>query len=67
MVHDAGATAHVHAAAVDPEVWVVHETPAGLRAAEVFLTVPGVSAVFVGPFDLSIGLGIELEALLGVR
>ncbi|WP_418515237.1 HpcH/HpaI aldolase family protein [Curtobacterium flaccumfaciens pv. flaccumfaciens] len=52
------------AAAADPEVWVMLETPEGLRAAEEILAVPGVSAVFVGPFDLSIGLGIELDALL---
>lgn len=52
------------AAAADPEVWVMLETPAGLGAAEQILAVPGVSAVFVGPFDLSIGLGIELDALL---
>ncbi|MFL0358208.1 HpcH/HpaI aldolase family protein [Curtobacterium flaccumfaciens] len=52
------------AAAADPEVWVMLETPAGLRAAEQILAVPGVSAVFVGPFDLSIGLSIELDALL---
>jgi len=52
------------AAAADPEVWVMLETPEGLRAAEQILAVPGVSAVFVGPFDLSIGLGIELDVLL---
>ncbi|QKS87595.1 hypothetical protein FK523_08650 [Curtobacterium flaccumfaciens pv. flaccumfaciens] len=52
------------AAAADPEVWVMLETPEGLGAAEEILAVPGVSAVFVGPFDLSIGLGIELDALL---
>ncbi|PZF31186.1 HpcH/HpaI aldolase/citrate lyase family protein [Curtobacterium sp. MCPF17_051] len=52
------------AAAADPEVWVMLETPEGLRAAEQILAVPGVTAVFVGPFDLSIGLGIELNALL---
>jgi 4-hydroxy-2-oxoheptanedioate aldolase len=52
------------AAAADPEVWVMLETPQGLRAAEQILAVPGVTAVFVGPFDLSIGLGIELDALL---
>ncbi|MCS5506243.1 HpcH/HpaI aldolase family protein [Curtobacterium flaccumfaciens] len=52
------------AAAADPEVWVMVETPEGLRVAEQILAVPGVSAVFVGPFDLSIGLGIELDALL---
>lgn len=54
------------AAAADPEVWVMLETPEGLRAAEQILAVPGVTAVFVGPFDLSIGLGIELDALLAV-
>ncbi|WP_185974173.1 HpcH/HpaI aldolase/citrate lyase family protein [Curtobacterium sp. KBS0715] len=52
------------AAGADPEVWVMLETPEGLRAAEQILAVPGVSAVFVGPFDLSIGLGIELDELL---
>lgn len=52
------------AAAADPEVWVMLETPEGLGGAEEILAVPGVSAVFVGPFDLSIGLGIELDALL---
>jgi 4-hydroxy-2-oxoheptanedioate aldolase len=52
------------AVAADPEVWVMLETPEGLRAAEEILAVPGVSAVFVGPFDLSIGLGIELDVLL---
>ncbi|PZE31959.1 hypothetical protein DEJ02_01560 [Curtobacterium sp. MCLR17_042] len=52
------------AVAADPEVWVMLETPAGLRVAEEIMAVPGVSAVFVGPFDLSIGLGIELDVLL---
>lgn len=52
------------AAAADPEVWVMLETPEGLRAAEQILAVPGVTAVFVGPFDLSIGLRIKLDALL---
>jgi len=52
------------AVAADPEVWVMLETPEGLRAAEQILAVPGVSAVFVGPFDLSIGLGVDLRELL---
>ncbi|WP_181420978.1 HpcH/HpaI aldolase/citrate lyase family protein [Curtobacterium sp. MCSS17_011] len=52
------------AAAADPEVWVMLETPQGLRTAEQILAVPGVTAVFVGPFDLSIGLGMELHELL---
>lgn len=50
--------------AAEPEVWAMLETPDGVRAAEQVLAVPGVSAVFVGPFDLSIGLGTELDALL---
>jgi 4-hydroxy-2-oxoheptanedioate aldolase len=51
----------------DPEVWVMLETPEGVRAAEQILAVPGVSAVFVGPFDLSIGLGVEPHELLAAE
>jgi len=51
-------------AASNPEVWVMLETPAGVEAAEEILAVPGVAAVFVGPFDLAIGLGVDVTDLL---
>lgn len=51
-------------AASRTELWVMLETHAGVEAAESILAVEGVAGVLVGPFDLSIGLGIELRALL---
>ena len=47
-----------------PELWVMIETRAGLEEVERILAVPGVAGVFVGPFDLAIGLGVELADLL---
>ena len=45
-------------------LWVMIETRAGLDAVEQIVAVPGVAGVFVGPFDLAIGLGLELSDLL---
>ncbi|PPG18263.1 hypothetical protein C5C74_09220 [Rathayibacter sp. AY1E8] len=45
-------------------LWVMIETQAGLDAVDRILAVPGVSGVFVGPFDLAIGLGRDLSDLL---
>lgn len=53
------------AAASRTELWVMLETRAGIEAAEHILAVEGVAGAFVGPFDLSLGLGVELSALLG--
>jgi len=47
-----------------PALWLMIETQAGLDAVEEILAVPGVTGVFVGPFDLSIGLGRDLPDLL---
>ncbi|MCM6764072.1 aldolase/citrate lyase family protein [Rathayibacter sp. ZW T2_19] len=52
------------AAEARPELWVMIETRAGLDEVERILAVPGVAGVFVGPFDLAIGLGVELADLL---
>ena len=52
------------AAASQTELWVMLETRTGLDAAEQILAVEGVAGVLVGPFDLSLGLGVELSALL---
>lgn len=46
------------------ELWVMLETPAGLAGAERILAIDGVAGVLVGPFDLSLGLGTQLPALL---
>jgi len=45
-------------------LWVMIETQAGLDAADEILGVPGVDGVFVGPFDLAIGLGRDVADLL---
>lgn len=50
--------------AAHTELWVMIETRAGLDAVERILAVQGVTGVLVGPFDLSLGLGVELTELL---
>ncbi|AZZ54211.1 aldolase [Rathayibacter festucae DSM 15932] len=52
------------AAEARPALWLMIETQTGLDAVEEILAVPGVAGVFVGPFDLAIGLGRELPDLL---
>ncbi|MCJ1674493.1 MULTISPECIES: aldolase/citrate lyase family protein [unclassified Rathayibacter] len=52
------------AAEARPALWLMIETQAGLDAVEQVLAVPGVAGVFVGPFDLAIGLGRALPDLL---
>ncbi|MEW1722045.1 aldolase/citrate lyase family protein [Streptomyces sp. NPDC093109] len=44
---------------------VMVETPRALADADAIARVPGVDMVFVGPFDLSIALGVPLDDLLG--
>jgi 4-hydroxy-2-oxoheptanedioate aldolase len=46
------------------EVWVMLETATGLAAAPEILSTPGVTGAFVGPYDLSISLGVSLDELL---
>jgi 4-hydroxy-2-oxoheptanedioate aldolase len=43
---------------------VMIETAAGLAAVDAIAAVPGVDMLFVGPFDLSLALGTEVDALL---
>ncbi|WP_210507925.1 HpcH/HpaI aldolase/citrate lyase family protein [Naasia sp. SYSU D00057] len=46
------------------EVWLMIETRGGLDELEEIVAVPGVTSIFVGPYDLSLALGITLEELL---
>jgi 4-hydroxy-2-oxoheptanedioate aldolase len=43
---------------------VMVETAAALDAVEEIASVPGVDMIFVGPFDLSLALGLDVEDLL---
>jgi 4-hydroxy-2-oxoheptanedioate aldolase len=43
---------------------VMIETPAALDAVDEIAAVPGVDMLFVGPFDLAIALGLEVDLLL---
>ncbi|MEP6796544.1 MAG: aldolase/citrate lyase family protein [Lapillicoccus sp.] len=43
---------------------VMIETAAALDAVEVIAAVPGVDLLFVGPFDLSLALGTDVDSLL---
>jgi 4-hydroxy-2-oxoheptanedioate aldolase len=43
---------------------VMIETAAGLDAVEAIAAVPGVDMIFVGPFDLSLALGLQVDDLL---
>jgi 4-hydroxy-2-oxoheptanedioate aldolase len=49
------------------EVWVMIETAAGLAAVDEILATPGLTGVLVGPYDLSLGLGLTREAMLDAR
>ena len=46
------------------EVWVMVETRAALDQVEQIAAVPGVTSIFVGPFDLSLALGTTVDELL---
>ena len=52
------------AADSDPQVAVMIESALSLANVEAIAAVPGVDLLFVGPFDLSLSLGIPLDALL---
>lgn len=43
---------------------VMVETPAGLDKVEEIAATPGVDMVFVGPFDLALALGVDVDAML---
>ncbi len=45
-------------------LWVMIETREGLAALDEILAVPGVDGIFIGPFDLSLALGLTLDELL---
>jgi len=45
-------------------VWVMIETAAALENVEQIAAVPGVDGLFVGPFDLSIALGLQADAMI---
>ncbi|WP_192497043.1 HpcH/HpaI aldolase family protein [Gulosibacter chungangensis] len=49
---------------VEPFLAVMIETATALNAAESIAAVPGVDMLFVGPFDLSLSLGLELDDML---
>lgn len=46
---------------------VMIETAGALDAVEAIATVPGVDLIFVGPFDLSLALGVDVDDLLSSR
>ncbi len=48
-------------------VWAMIETPAGLENCREIAATPGISGLFVGPFDLSLGLGMSRDELLAMR
>lgn len=45
--------------------WAMIETAAALADVETIAAVPGLDGIFVGPFDLALALGLELDDLLG--
>ncbi|MBT2503674.1 HpcH/HpaI aldolase/citrate lyase family protein [Curtobacterium sp. ISL-83] len=47
-----------------PQVAVMIETARGLDAVEAIASVPGVDLLFVGPFDLALSLGRDVDELL---
>lgn len=49
---------------VEPFLAVMIETEAALNAAGSIAAVPGVDMLFVGPFDLSLSLGVDLDHML---
>ncbi|WDF32603.1 aldolase/citrate lyase family protein [Arthrobacter agilis] len=59
--HTPGTDARTHPI---PLCAVMIETAAGLEAVEAIAAVPGVDMIFVGPFDLSLALGVQVEELL---
>lgn len=48
----------------EPLLAVMIETPTALRTVDVIASVPGVDMLFIGPFDLARGLGVDLTAVL---
>jgi 4-hydroxy-2-oxoheptanedioate aldolase len=52
------------AANADVRVWVMIETAAALANVEQIAAVPGVDGLFVGPFDLSLALGLQVDAMI---
>ncbi|MBG6226227.1 4-hydroxy-2-oxoheptanedioate aldolase [Arthrobacter sp. CAN_A2] len=60
-VHSPGAD---HAPRAIPLCAVMIETAAALEAVEAIAAVPGVDMIFVGPFDLSLALGLDIDDLL---
>jgi 4-hydroxy-2-oxoheptanedioate aldolase len=52
------------ASAATPQVAVMIESAQALANVEAIASTPGVDLLFVGPFDLSLSLGISLDALL---
>ncbi|WP_247826874.1 HpcH/HpaI aldolase family protein [Arthrobacter antioxidans] len=60
-VHGPGSDDAPHAV---PLCAVMIETMAALEAVEAIAAVPGVDMIFVGPFDLSLALGLDVDELL---
>ena len=60
-VHHPGSDDAPHAV---PLCAVMIETAAALDAVEAIAAVPGVDMIFVGPFDLSLALGLDIDDLL---
>ncbi|MBK4346229.1 HpcH/HpaI aldolase family protein [Lacisediminihabitans changchengi] len=46
------------------QVWVMIETATALEHVEAIAAVPGVDGLFVGPFDLAIALGVQVDAMI---
>ncbi len=64
LVHRPGSDGGDHAI---PLCAVMIETAAALEEVEQIAAVPGVDMVFVGPFDLSLALGMDVDDLLTPR
>ena len=45
-------------------IWTMIETRGGLDAIEAIAAVDGVDGLFVGPFDLALALGVDVDALI---
>jgi 4-hydroxy-2-oxoheptanedioate aldolase len=63
-IHGPGSDSGPHAV---PLCAVMIETAAALDAVEAIAAVPGVDMIFVGPFDLSLALGLQPDDLLAAH
>ncbi len=63
-VHSPGSDGGRHAV---PLCSVMIETAEALEAVGEIAAVPGIDMIFVGPFDLSLALGLEVDGMLGAQ